>query len=251
MASTQTLNLRVLIKDYNMLVLVPTVKTPIAVPDFTKAFIEAWFNIYGNYPTKQSTAVLYGQWGVETGPKDFCWGNNIGNSKAVDDKNPNTRIKYQMLANTWEIIGGKKYIFQPPSPVTWFRAFDTLSEGMEHHLALLRNKRYKIAWAAVEKGDPVLFAQLLKQQGYYTAPVEDYVRLISYHYNKFMKMTTYETVLKQIQDQKLVVQFPKEYQPTTFDTKDIVVEKPNRPEANSGFANTVSNIFNKIKGIIK
>lgn len=234
-----------------MLVLVPTVKTPITVSGFTKAFIEAWHNIYGFYPTKNSVAVVYGQWGVETGIGVFCWGNNIGNSKAVDDKDPNTVIKYQMLANTWEIINGKRVIFQPPSPVTWFRAFDTLAGGMEHHLSLLRNKRYKIAWEAVEKGDPILFSKLLKKQGYYTAPESDYIKLISYHFNKFMQMSVFEIALGEVQKEQAAVQFPHEYTPAVFENKDNIVERKERVSPPSTFATIVNNIFNKIRGLGK
>ena len=97
-----------------------------------------------------------------------------------------------MLANTWEIVNGKKVIFQPPHPATWFRSFHTLGDGVAHHLDFLRNKRYKQSWSAVEAGDPAGFAHLLKVAGYYTASEADYIKLMKYYFNKFMKETTFE-----------------------------------------------------------
>ena len=91
-----------------MLVLVPTIKTSFTVFDFTKAFIAAWYKLYGVYPNKKSIAVIYGQWGVETGVGQFCWNWNIGNSKVVDI--PGKEIKYVALVGVWEIVNGRKII---------------------------------------------------------------------------------------------------------------------------------------------
>jgi flagellar protein FlgJ len=91
-----------------------------------------------------------------------------------------------MLKNVWEIIGGKKVIFQPPHQATWFRAFPTLADGVAHHLDFLRNHRYKASWSAVDAGNPAAFAHLLKVAGYYTAPEADYIKLMNVYFNKFM-----------------------------------------------------------------
>ena len=75
----------------------------------------------------------------------------------------------------------------PPHWVTRFRAFNTMVEGAADYLALLV-KRFKIAWEGVEKGDPALFGHLLKQQLYYTADENQYVKTLMGAYAILAKM---------------------------------------------------------------
>jgi hypothetical protein len=128
------------------------------------------------------------------------WNNNIGNVKFVPSKNPDddNGKNYIMLANVWEIVNGKKVTFQPPHPATWFRSFETLGDGVAHHMDFLKNKRYKKAWTAVEAGDPTGFSKLLKEAGYYTAPESDYTKLMNGYFNKFMKDTTFDKVVAEL-----------------------------------------------------
>ncbi len=167
--------------------LVPTVRTTYTVPQLVLAFVEAWNRMYKQVPKKESIGVIYAQNALETGSTSSMWNNNIGNVKYLANAIDTEATEYCMLANTWEIINGKKVTFQPPSPVTWFRSFRTLADGVVYHFNFLRNKRYQSSWVAVEKGDPALFAHLLKLKGYYTAAEADYVKLMMYHYNQFMK----------------------------------------------------------------
>lgn len=181
-----------------MFKLVKTVQTVYSKKDFIKGLIEGWIDLYGTIPSKESIGVIYSQNMIETGGKYF-WGNNVGNSKVGAD-DPNKVIEYQMLKNVWEIENGKRVVYQPPHRATWFRAFPTLREGVAHHFELLKNKRYKIAWAAVEKGDPSLFAHLLKKQGYYTAPEKDYVAGMNRFFKPYMKSNDYEYALAEIEN---------------------------------------------------
>ena len=112
-----------------------------------------------------------------------------------------------------------------------------MEEGVIHHMELLRNKRYKIAWKAVEQGDSALFARLLKQQGYYTAPVEDYVKLINYHFNKFMKLNTFEQALAAVKRELTPPDRPANI--IAFDTKEDVFEK----EEETTTGNNILSIF--------
>lgn len=155
---------------------VPLTKTTFTTKDFARALLAAWPEA-----TKAAAGVVWAQYALETGRGAACWNNNIGNVKCTPSQ-AFAGVPYFMLPNTWEIIGGKKITFQPPHAATWFRAFATLAEGMAHHLAFLKNKRYAPAWPAVEAGDPDAFARKLKAQGYYTAPVEQYAAgLRAYH----------------------------------------------------------------------
>lgn len=173
--------------------LVPTVRTKYTLNQLIGGLVEGWYKKFGEVPKKESIGVLYAQNALETGGTVAMWNNNIGNVKFVaNGGNIDDGKEYMMLANTWEIINGKKVIFQPPHPATWFRSFETLGDGVAHHLDFLRNKRYKKSWSAVEAGDPAEFAHLLKVAGYYTASEADYIKLMKYYFNKFMRETTFE-----------------------------------------------------------
>ncbi len=176
-----------------MLKLVETKQTIYSQAALCNGLIQAWYAEYKAIPSKASIGVIIAQNAIETGGKYF-WNNNWGNSKVGADV-PGQIIEYMMLRNVWEIENGKRITYQPPHRATWFRSFPTLAEGIGHHLALLKNRRYKIAWAAVEKGDVALFAHLLKKQGYYTAPEADYIRGMMGHYNLYNKSGNYEKAL--------------------------------------------------------
>lgn len=177
-----------------MLTLVPTTQTKVTVDQIAASFVNGWIDIYNDYPKKEQIAVLYAQNALETGGTKYMFCYNLGNVKAVDVSGQT--IEYCMLSNVWEIINGQKQIFQPPSPQTWFRAFDSLDEGVSFYMGLLKNSKFKVAWSAVESGDPKAFAHLLKINGYYTAPEADYISAMTYYFNKFMSdMVTFETAL--------------------------------------------------------
>ena len=172
--------------------LVPTVRTTFSVYDMTKAMIEAWQEIYGVLPQKKSICVMLGQWSIETGVGKYCFNNNIGNVKKLNG------FDYFALDNVWEIINGKKVILPRTDPGSWFVSFPTLKDGVKHHMMFLKNKRYKMSWVAVENGDPVLFARLLKQQGYYTASEADYIRAVSGFYNQYMRSNDFEKIIEEL-----------------------------------------------------
>lgn len=177
--------------------LVPTVRTTYTMQQLIQGFVLGWQKQFGEIPKKESVGVLYAQDALETGSTVAMWNNNIGNVKYVPSANPavDEGKEYMMLANVWEIVNGHKVIFQPPSQATWFRAFESLADGIAFHLDFLKNHRYKAAWSAVESGDPAGFAHLLRLAGYYTAPEADYVRLMNTYFNKYMKDQTYEQVV--------------------------------------------------------
>lgn len=174
-------------------------KTTYSPQDLIKAFVGAWIELYGKTPTKESIGVLFAQNSLETGSTKSMWNNNIGNVKYIPKSTDDESIEYFMLPNTWEIIAGKKIVFSPPNPQTWFRSFPTLEKGVAHHFKFLKNGRYLTSWTAIEAGDPALFAHLLKLKGYYTAPEADYVKLMKYFFNKFMTSNDFENAVDQIQ----------------------------------------------------
>jgi hypothetical protein len=181
--------------------LVDLVKTPHTIQEVIQSLITAWYKEYNTYPSKENIGVLFSQWSLETGQGKACYNNNFFNVKYIS-KNPDLDsddIQYFMLPNTWEINGnGQKVIYQPPHPQTWFRSFNSLDEGVTHHFNLLKNKRYKEAWTAVESGNPAAFSHLLKLKGYYTASESDYTKGLNFFFNKFMKDNTFDNIIAQL-----------------------------------------------------
>jgi flagellum-specific peptidoglycan hydrolase FlgJ len=176
-----------------MATLVEAKKTPITKDLFVKTLIKVWYELFEEFPKKESVGIILSQWELETGSGRSCYNYNLGNVKYMFKNGEEPGIKYHMLKGTWEILNGKKVIFEPPHPATWFLAFDSLEEGMAHHLKFLAGKRWKLAWSAVIEGNPSDFAVKLKEQRYYTAPVEDYKRLMNFYYKSYMSTQLYET----------------------------------------------------------
>lgn len=223
--------------------LVPTVRTQYNQYELTRAFIEGWKELYGNFPEKKQVAVIWAQNALETGMSASMWCNNIGNVKYVAQASDDESIQYCMLGNTWEIINGKKVIFQPPHPATWFRAFATLREGVLHHFGFLKNKRYKIAWPAVEAGDPAQFAHLLRVQGYYTAPEADYVKAEMAYFNKFMKADYFEKSMAEIN--KPIIDQPIIHPPIEFDRPEPVISDDGPLKAKPTFWQKLTKFFGR------
>ena len=159
----------------------PTVRTKFSIQDYAAAVRAADPTL-----TRAQAGILWAQYALETGRGSACWNSNIGNVK-VTPAQVAAGTPYFMLPGTWEIINGKKEIFQPPHPQTWFRHFDSLAEAMTHHITFLRDKRYKKAWPSVLSGNPEEFAYALKKLGYYTGSEADYARLMRHFHNEWMR----------------------------------------------------------------
>lgn len=145
------------------------------------ALLDAWPDA-----TQAQAGVLWAQYALETGRGAACWNNNLGNVKHVSGDGHD----YVMLPSTWEIENGRRVVYQPPDPQTWFRAYDSLGAGMVEHLAFLR-RHYASAWAAVDAGDPALFASLLRAHGYYTGSEDDYRRALVALHAEFMAVAAW------------------------------------------------------------
>ncbi|MCL2779618.1 MAG: hypothetical protein FWD73_16630 [Polyangiaceae bacterium] len=180
--------------------LVPTVRTTFSTEDFARALIAAWRAIYVMLeqaddacvtPSKASCGVVWAQYALETGRGKSCWCNNIGNVKHVAGDGHD----YCMLTGVWEIIGGKKVVFNPPDPQTWFRAYPSLADGMREHLEFLR-KRYAAAWAEVERGDARAFVHALKTRGYFTGDEGVYTKNVVSLQAEFGRSGAYEAAIE-------------------------------------------------------
>ena len=229
-----------------MLLQVPTVRTSFSVPDFITSLIKTWYGIYNSVPTKAQIGVIYSQWGIETGLGTYTWCFNIGNIKAADI--PNQTVKYCALNGVYEIVNGQRVEIPSTSPAAWFRAFDTLDDGVAFYVSFLRNARYKTSWSAIEQGDPILFAHLLKVAGYYTADESIYANGLKYYFNQFMQSTIFDVALKTFLEHQDSITFPPDYTPLQFDLKEDTFERKVFVRASEN--NKIIKCLNRIKQII-
>ena len=127
---------------------------------------------------------MYAHWATETGgPNGNFYNWNIGNVKYVPSAGG---VPFVVLKGVWEEIGGKKVYLPSNDPGARFRAFNSLEEGMEFYLKLLKNSRYASSWKYIESGDVAGFAHALKVKGYYTAKEKDYAAALQTNYNSFL-----------------------------------------------------------------
>lgn len=179
------------------MILVKRIRTICTRQEFVSASLRSWHELFNEYPSKETIGLIFAQYHLETGSKSWNW--NISNIKV--GKNLPKDTKYISLPGTWELINNKKVIFQEGHPQTFFRAFDTLAEGLKHHLHFLSSKsNYKKAWLILggSNPDPIQFAQALKSGGYYTASVADYSKGLKSIFNSFLKTKEYENALQDI-----------------------------------------------------
>ncbi len=141
-------------------------RTPLDPSSVRAALTAAWAVKFGQAPPMNAVAVLLSQVTLETGLK-ACWNWNLGNVKAAKGQD------YTELAGVWEVIDGKRVDLPKGAPGTQFRAFASLQDGVRAYLDVLYH-RFSKSWPAVLTGDPGRFAELLRAQGYYTAPLDHY-----------------------------------------------------------------------------
>ena len=182
------------------------VKTPVSKQDLLLAIWQAWYQIFGEEPKKESVCILGGQWALETGWGKSMWDFNLGNVKSVEgdgqdyqffgcgeeltfsaaeravSKSPLVRIvKTYMKGN----VKMASVWIEPKHPWCRFRAFDNLLEGAVDYVKLL-NKRFQKSWPAVLAGDPVQFSHMLKLQHYYTADEATYTNTLKSTFKTMM-----------------------------------------------------------------
>jgi hypothetical protein len=202
------------------------VKTPVSKQDLLLALWQAWYQIFGVEPKKESICVIGGHWALECAWGREMWGNNIGNVKSVEGDGHD----YQFFGCGEELplsvaqhavhdsplikvvriyISGNTPMasvwIEPKHPWCRFRAFCTLLEGAIDYLKLLNNRFHK-SWPAVIAGDPAQFAHFLKLQGYYTAPESQYVNTIKSTFHTMMGVDVTFTHPELTADQKTQVQ---------------------------------------------
>lgn len=203
----------------------PVLRTPISQRDFAIAMIRVLQSM-NVHPTKQACGVFWAQYALETGAGGFCWNHNLFNHK-VTESQARAGVPFMMLANTWEIEKGKKVVYQPPHPATWFRAYASFEAAMGDHVAAVKTGRYASSWPAVVAGDVTLYAAKLRERGYYTAPLADYVALLNAKLKLWNATTAYEDALASLFDASEAPTLPEGLPPSSdSEPPSVIINQP-------------------------
>lgn len=172
------------------------VKTTITSLDFIEAIIIAWKTKFNEEISENSAYIICAKYSLETGFGKSCWNFNIGNiKKAINDSHQDG---YFQLPGTWEIINGKKVIFPPEHPASYFRHYNKLSDAMIDYLQFVSSKNYEEAFKALKTGDPAAYTKALKRAKYYTAPEEEYTKAVVSIFNDLKRKNLYPQAMLKI-----------------------------------------------------
>src|SRR5438132_65509 len=123
----------------------PSVLTPLTTEQALQILQDSWKKKLGDEPKVESLRVLCAQWALETdwGKSMYCY--NFGNVEYKDGDDGDWTY-YRCNA----IVNGKRQLVMPKHPKTRFRAFRSLSEGVETWLAALKEGK---GWEHVAAAD--------------------------------------------------------------------------------------------------
>jgi hypothetical protein len=157
----------------------------------------AWKNIFNEYPSNKSLAILWAKTKQETGNFKLQFINfNFGNQKDKNDGKLFTMFRCgeevtlkqanKLVSESPELIkivskykrNGEDYASITVLPGhSWskFKSFSSVEEGAEEYIKFIAfNSRYKKAWQKCIEGDAVGFSHELSIAGYYTANEKKY-----------------------------------------------------------------------------
>lgn len=170
------------INQYNKANHVPAKKTPISKEDFKSSLINIWDDVFPDIPiTNEAIGILWAQTSLETGNFKHMYNYNLGNVKATPSW---SQSNLWTNFSTSEVINGEEIKFSKYHPVSFWRAFETLEEGMKQYLSVLA-KGYRSAVIAASKGDTEKFVRELKKNRYFTASESKYNTAVSRIYEQY------------------------------------------------------------------
>ena len=142
---------------------------------------EAYKRIIGEYPSKESLAILLAQTALETGRWKSMHNGNWGNIKSRP-----TDGRYWTMYACDEIINGHRIVFKPPHDQCKFRAYLTPTDGAEDYIRFLGGARYSRALAQLKAGKVEGYTTALKSAGYFTADLTRYLVAMKALFHEFM-----------------------------------------------------------------
>ncbi len=174
-----------------------TVVSPVEVYMALRLQLEA--QLGKEQTTRAGTMILFGQMALETGRFEATMNYNFGGVKC----SANWPGCWQHFATTEHVDedAARVYLTTPPPgakvervgvddkgrvilrfsgrhPVNKFRAFETLDDAVQHHVAFLLGKRYRTAVMLAMAGRADDYAIALRSAGYYTGDAATYARSV-------------------------------------------------------------------------
>ena len=174
-----------------------------------EALARACIELTEQLPTAEGLACHVAQSALETGHWKACHWWNFGNVKA--SASYDGTITYfgcnEILKNP---VTGQRQVhwFHPSAQRQWsghdawlaahpaskpddsqcrWRAYETIELGSTEQLAFLaKRNRYRAAWDAGLRGDPIAFSRALRAAGYYTADESHYTKLLNSLFGKYL-----------------------------------------------------------------
>jgi len=179
---------RAVAKRYNWGNYVEPVKTKISKEDFASSVRKVWPKIFPNKAiTESGIGVLWAQSSLETGNFDSMWNYNLGNVKATEKWTQNNKWTYKPCNET---VNGKsiRFDFFDYHPMCYWRAHDTLDEGMTYYLKTIGSS-YGEALDSAMAGNTKDFVYKLKEKGYFTADPKTYADAVARKYKSYTGKT--------------------------------------------------------------
>lgn len=159
--------------EYNSGNFVPAQRTPASKEDFLSAIRQIWPQLFPEIElTEQGLNILWAHVALETGNLSSTMNYNLGNAKATPEA---SRSGKWTGFPCGENLNGKSYKFTAKHPMCYFRAFDTLEEGVASYLSMMGNN-FRAALVEAMSGNVDEFANELKESGYYTADTDKYLK---------------------------------------------------------------------------
>jgi hypothetical protein len=156
---------------YNKSNYVPAKRTEISRDQLISSLESIWPTVFKEYQmTNEALDIIVAHIRLETGNTKSMFNYNLGNVKATPEWSQNHKWTSYSGGET---LNGKTYKFTAKHPMMFFRAFDTLEEGMSYYLKTLGG-RYKDALEAAIQGDVEGYSNKLYDKGYYTANPKNY-----------------------------------------------------------------------------
>jgi hypothetical protein len=156
---------------YNKSNYVPAKRTEISKEQLTSSLKSIWPTVFKEYEmTDKGLDIITAHINLETGNTKSMFNYNFGNVKATPEWSQNHKWTSYAAGET---LNGKTYKFTSKHPMAFFRAFDTLEEGISYYLQTI-GSRYKDALESAIEGDVKGFSNKLHEKGYYTADPKQY-----------------------------------------------------------------------------
>lgn len=178
----------------------PDMLTPVTPEDASRAIRSALLKVVGP-PLPAAVAVFHAHQALETGHFKSCHRFGVGNIKAGNDyEGFYTAIKLNEVIDGHTIwfapegeldgkdgpVRGKRWAVPEGHPQCRMRAYQSLEAAEDDKLArFLMQEQFREAMACALTGDAAGFVRAIKAQGYFTAPLEPYVRSVVQLTTKF------------------------------------------------------------------